>query len=210
MARNEFQPNGNGQLGGFFRSLVSGPRAVGAVVPSGPSLGRLMARGCGAGACVVELGAGTGALTKAILDTGVAEGDLCLVESDGRFVEILRQRFPGARTVHGDATSLGAHLGDLMGRVDFIISGLPLLLFSDARKRRLLTAAFRLLGEGGVFHQFTYGGVCPVGRRMRDGLGLKASCLGVAALNVPPAFVYRFQHAQPQCKSGSDSAQSPP
>lgn len=193
MASDEFQSNGNGQLGGFFRTLVSDPRAVGAVVPSGPSLGRLMARGCGAGARVVEVGAGTGALTRAILNTGVSEKDLCLVESDERFVEILKERFPGARTVHGDATLLGEHLEDLMGRVDFIISGLPLLLFSDARKRGLLAAGFRLLNEGGAFHQFTYGGVCPVGRRMLDGLGLRSSSLGVAALNFPPAFVYRFQ-----------------
>ena len=194
MASNEIQPHGNRKLGGFFRSLVSDPRAVGAVAPSGASLGRLMARGCGAGARVVEVGAGTGALTRAILNTGVSERDLCLVESDERFVEFLKERFPGARIVHGDATSLGEHLEDLTGRVDFIISGLPLLLFSDARKRRLLAAAFRLLGDGGAFHQFTYGGVCPVGRRTLDGLGLRASRLGVAALNVPPAFVYRFQH----------------
>ena len=193
MARDEFQPYGNGQLGGFFRSLFSDPRAVGAVVPSGPSLGRLMARGCEGGARVVEVGAGTGALTTAILNKGVSERDLCLVESDERFVATLRERFPGARIVQGDATSLGEHLGDLMGQVDFIISGLPLLLFSDARKRRLLASAFRLLGEGGAFHQFTYGGVCPIATRMLDGLGLRASCLGVAALNVPPAFVYRIQ-----------------
>lgn len=194
MASNDFQPNGNGQLGGFFRSLVSDPRAVGAVAPSGASLGRLMARGCGAGARVVEVGAGTGALTRAILDTGVSESDLCLVESDERFIEILRESFPGARTVHGDATSLGGHLDDLTGRVHFVISSLPLLLFPDARKRRLLTAAFTLLAEGGAFHQFTYGGICPVGRRTLDALDLRASRLGVAALNVPPAFVYRFQH----------------
>ncbi|MCY4478051.1 MAG: methyltransferase domain-containing protein [Gammaproteobacteria bacterium] len=193
MARNEFQPYGNGQLGGFFRSLFSDPRAVGAVVPSGASLGRLMARGCEAGARVVEVGAGTGALTRAILNTGVSERDLCLVESDESFVGILRESFPRARIVQGDATALGEHLEDLTGRVDFIISGLPLLLFSDARKRRLLAAAFGLLDEGGAFHQFTYGGVCPVARRILDSLGLRASCLGVAALNLPPAFVYRIR-----------------
>ena len=198
MTSNGSLPNGNGQLGGFFRSLVSDPRSVGAVVPSGASLGRLMARGCGAGARVVEVGAGTGALTRAILNTGVFEEDLCLVDSDERFVEILRESFPGARTVHGDALSLAEHLEDLTGQVDYIISSLPLLLFSDARKRRLLIAAFRLLGETGAFHQFTYGGVCPVGRRTLDGLGLRASRLGVAALNVPPAFVYRFRHTEPQ------------
>ena len=194
MGNNEYQPHGNGQFGGFLRSLVSDPRGVGAVAPSGRSLGRLMARGCGPGARVVEVGPGTGALTRAILDTGVSENDLCLVERDERFVEILRGHFPAARTVHGDATAIGEHLEDLTSRVDFIISSLPLLLFPDASKRSLLTAAFSLLGENGAFHQFTYGGICPVGRRTLHGLGLKASRLGVAALNVPPAFVYRFQH----------------
>ena len=181
------------KVGGFLKSLVSDPRSVGAVAPSSPSLGRLMARGCGAGTRVVEVGAGTGALTQAILDAGVFERDLYLVESDERFVEILEERFPAAQTLHGDATWLGQHLEELTDSVDFVISGLPLLLFSDVRKRRLLTAAFRLLGEGGAFHQFTYGGVCPVGRRVLDGLGLRASCLGFAALNVPPAVVYRFE-----------------
>ncbi len=193
MASNEVQPNRQRQLGGFLRSLVSDPRSVGAVAPSSPSLGRLMARGCRAGTRVVEVGAGTGALTQAILDAGVFERDLYLVESDERFVEILEERFPAAQTLHGDATWLGQHLEELTDSVDFVISGLPLLLFSDVRKRRLLTAAFRLLGEGGAFHQFTYGGVCPVGRRVLDGLGLRASCLGFAALNMPPAVVYRFE-----------------
>ncbi len=195
MANSELQPVRERQLGHFLTSWVRDPRAVGAIAPSSPSLGRLMARGCGAGARVVEVGAGTGALTQAIVAAGVAERNLYLVESDERFVEILEKRFPAARTVRGDATWLGQHLEDLTGTVDFVISGLPLLLFSDVRKRRLLASAFRLLGDGGAFHQFTYGGICPVGRRVLDGLGLKASCLGFAALNMPPAFVYRFERA---------------
>ena len=195
MAGSELQPVRERQLGSFLTSWVRDPRAIGAVAPSGASLGRLMARGCTAGARVVEVGAGTGALTQAIVDAGVAERELYLVESDERFVEILQRRFPAARTVQGDATWLGQHLEELTGSVDFVISGLPLLLFSDVRKRRLLAAAFRLLGDGGAFHQFTYGGICPVGRRVLDRLGLSASCLGFAAFNMPPAFVYRFERA---------------
>ena len=183
------------EVGGFLKSLVHDPRSVGAVAPSGPSLGRLMARGCTAGTRVVEVGAGTGAVTRAIIDTGVFERDLVLVERDERFVEILRRRFPRAATVHGDATWLGRYLDEHSGSVDFVISGLPLLLFSDVRKRRLLGSAFGLLGPGGAFHQFTYGGVCPIGRPLLDGLGLKATCLGVVPFNMPPAFVYCFERA---------------
>lgn len=193
MARSEPRLLPQRQLGNFLTSWVRDPKGVGAVAPSSASLARLMARGLHAGARVVEVGAGTGALTRAIVDAGVAERDLYLVESDERFVEILEERFPAARTVLGDATWLGRHLDELTGRVDFVVSGLPLLLFSDVRKRRLLAAAFRLLGDGGAFHQFTYGGICPVGKRVLGGLGLRASCLGFAALNVPPAFVYRFE-----------------
>ena len=195
MASNELQSEPQTQLGGFLKSLVHDPRSVGAVAPSSPSLGRLMARGLHAGARVIEVGAGTGALTRAVLDAGVAESDLYLVESDERFVDILERRFPTARTVHGDATWLGRHLEELTDSVDFVISGLPLLLFSDVRKRRLLGSAFGLLGPGGAFHQFTYGGVCPIGRPLLDGLGLKATCLGVVPFNMPPAFVYRFARA---------------
>lgn len=195
MASNELQPDRQAQLGGFLKSLVRDPRSVGAVAPSGPSLGRLMARGCSAGARVVEVGAGTGAVTQAIVDKGVFERDLVLVERDKRFVEILKRRFPRAATVHGDATWLARYLDDRAGSVDFVISGLPLLLFSDVRKRRLLASAFELLGPGGAFQQFTYGGVCPIGRPLLAGLRLKASCLGIVPFNMPPAFVYRYERA---------------
>ncbi|WP_428099792.1 class I SAM-dependent methyltransferase [Candidatus Rariloculus sp.] len=195
MAGSELQPFRQRSLGRFLTSWVRDPRAIGAVAPSSPMLARLMVRGLCAGARVVELGSGTGAVTQAILDTGVRECDLYLIEQDERFVDHLKRRFPGAATVQADATWVGEHLGELTDSVDFVISGLPLLLFSDARKRRLLTAAFKLLGAGGAFHQFTYGGVCPVSKRLLGGLELKASCLGFAAFNVPPAFVYRFEHA---------------
>lgn len=154
-----------------------------------------MARDLHDDARVIELGPGTGTVTQAIVDNGVRGCNLCLVERHDQFIELLRARFPEAVTINADARRLGEHLASWSGTVDFIVSGLPLMLFSRECKARLLEQSFELLVEGGSFHQFTYAGRCPVSRDLLRGLGLKATRLGVAAFNFPPAVVYRFERA---------------
>ena len=143
------------------------------------------------GARVVELGAGTGTLTQAILERGVRATDLHLVEQNDAFARILRTRFPGATIVHEDAETLNETLSDLAGKIDFVISGLPILWFNKDKKTRILDATFTLLKRGGALHQFTYVGRPPVGNRLMTSLRLQAKLLGFA-VNFPPAFVYRF------------------
>src|SRR5690606_33481730 len=176
----------------FFLSWLQNPLTVGAVAPSGRELARLMTAGVSPGARVVELGAGTGTLTQAILDRGVHASDLHIVEQNPEFASMLRGRFPSCEVVAADAERLARHLQDLRGSVDFVISGLPLLLFPTWRKARVLQQALTMLGRGGCIHQFTYGGRCSVGRGLLARYGLRASLLGIAAMNLPPAFVYRM------------------
>lgn len=176
----------------FFMNWLQNPLTVGAVAPSGRELGRLMTAGLSPGARVVELGAGTGTLTQAILERGVHPSDLHIIEQNEDFAALLRGRFPSCEVVAGDAERLARHLHGLRGSVDFVISGLPLLLFTAARKARVLQQALTMLADGGCIHQFTYGGRCSVGRALLARYGLRASLLGVAALNIPPAFVYRL------------------
>jgi phospholipid N-methyltransferase len=113
----------------FFRSWIQDPLTVGAVVPSGRTLAKLMVRGLHSGARVMELGAGTGTVTRAILDRGVAQSDLCLVERNASFARLLKQRFPNATLLEEDATSLVDSARQPSGSFDFIVSGLPLVLF---------------------------------------------------------------------------------
>jgi phospholipid N-methyltransferase len=181
--------------GVFFRSWLRDPFNVASVAPSSRWLARLMATGLEPGARVVELGAGTGTLTAAILDRGVDPKDLFLVEQHGDFVAVLRQRFPGATVVQADAAAITDQLGALRGRVDYVISGLPILWFNREKKIQILEEAFALLQAQGRFQQFTYLGRPPVGGRLLAGLGLRASLLGIAPMNLPPAFVYRFERA---------------
>lgn len=177
----------------FFLGWLKDPFAVASIWPSGRLLAKLMATGLHRGARVVELGAGTGTVTAAILASGVRPQDLFLIEQNRDFAAILKRRFPGACVAAIDAASLPASLPQLLGTVDYVISGLPILCFKKAAKTRILADSFALLRPGGCFHQFTYGGRPPVGRRLLTSLGLKASLLGVSPINIPPAFAYRFE-----------------
>ena len=177
----------------FLGTVVRNPRSVGAVAPSSRRLANHMVADIVPGSRVIELGAGTGALTRAILACGVSPADLLAIEQNEAFSEMLRKRFPGVAVVTDNASALCRHAHVLTGPADFVVSGLPLLLFTPGRKLRLLHQVFSVLTEQGAFHQFTYGGRCPVERAVLRRLGLEATLLRFTPLNVPPAFVYRMQ-----------------
>ena len=192
LERRTAEPTQSAQFRRFFLSWMQDPLAIGAVAPSGRTLARLMVTGLYPGARVLELGAGTGTVTRAILDRGVRAADLYLVERNDGFARLLKQRFPQATLLQQDATSIADNVGEFAASIDFIVSGLPLVLFSRTQKARLLSQSFALLGPAGVFQQFTYGGRCPIRRELLAALRLDATLLGIAPFNVPPAFVYRI------------------
>lgn len=177
----------------FLGTLVNEPLSVGALAPSSRRLADHMAADIAPGSRVIELGAGTGSLTRAILDAGVEPSDLLVIEQNEAFSEMLRKRFPGIGVITGNALGLNRHAGALPGPADFVVSGLPLLLFTPGRKLRLLHQVFSILTEEGAFHQFTYGGRCPVERAVLRRLGLEAILLRFTPMNLPPAFVYRLR-----------------
>jgi phospholipid N-methyltransferase len=172
MSAPELKPHTTDDLGHFVKGWIRNPLAIGALAPSGKALAKLMAKDVGAGSRVVELGAGTGTVTAALLAKGVAPADLHLVEADALELE---------RPLEAAA-------------FDFVISGLPLLCFSPDKRSRLLRQGLRLLKPHGKMHQFTYAGRCPIDRAARAELRVDSVLLGIAALNLPPAFVYRFTH----------------
>jgi phosphatidylethanolamine/phosphatidyl-N-methylethanolamine N-methyltransferase len=178
-------------FGDFFRSWIRDPRSIGAFAPSGRALAKLMATGVMPGAKVLELGAGTGTVTEALLAKGVQPSDLYLVECNHELARILERRFPRCHVIVADALGLDAHLPP-SAAFDFVISGLPLLLFSIEQRLKLLRQVLALLVPSGVLHQFTYGGRCPIERELRRILRVESELLGIAALNLPPAFVYRL------------------
>jgi phospholipid N-methyltransferase len=140
---------------------------------------------------VLELGAGTGTVTEALLANGVAPDDLYLVERDRQLVKILQRRFPRCHVVATDALELDLPC-DAEGSFDFVVSGLPLLCFSPDKRYRALQRALQMLKPRGQLHQFTYAGRCPVDKDLRALLRVDSALLGIVPLNLPPAFVYRL------------------
>jgi phospholipid N-methyltransferase len=182
----------------FVRAWLADPRAVGAVAPSGPALAELITREVDAtSGPVIELGPGTGTFTRALLARGLREESLTLVEHDAGFARLLRLRFPAARVLGVDAARLvECRLFD-DAPAGAIVSGLPLLNLPPRKIIAILAGAFRYGRPGCAFYQFTYGTRCPVPRPFLDRLGLRATLVGRALLNVPPAAVYRITRRGP-------------
>jgi phosphatidylethanolamine/phosphatidyl-N-methylethanolamine N-methyltransferase len=185
------QSHTSDDFGHFIKGWIRNPLAMGALAPSSKALAKLMARDVGEGSRVLELGAGTGTVTEALLAKGVAPENLYVVERDRQFVKILQRRFPRCHVVAADALALDLPC-DTEGSFDFVVSGLPLLCFSPDKRYRLLQRALQLLRPHGHLHQFTYGGRCPIDKDLRALLRIDSKLLGVAPLNLPPGFVYRL------------------
>ena len=140
---------------------------------------------------VIELGGGTGSITQALLERGVAADRLIVVECDRALAAVLRHRFPSVKVVRGDAAELVALLQPLSVRcADAVVSSLPLLSMPKPLRRRIVEEAFELLGDHGTFVQFTYGVASPLAA---PEFGLKAEIAERIWLNFPPAAVWRFR-----------------
>jgi phospholipid N-methyltransferase len=170
----------------FLRQYVAHPNVVGSVWPSSPWLVRSMARPIPAqgDGLVIELGAGTGVVTRALLDRGIAPERLRVIEREPTFVRRLRRRFPGLHVIQGDARKLGALLDD-GAPVDAIVSSLPLRAFESKDVDAVLGQWRTLLRPGGQVVQFTYVLVGGELEGLRDGF---AECeRRIVWANVPPA-----------------------
>lgn len=172
------------------------PRHIASLAPSSAALAQLMAKRVPlkSGQIVVELGAGTGAVTRALLHAGVAPSNLVVIERDAQLVSLLRTRFPGAVIIQGDAAQLQRLLqGRGITSVACIVSSLPLLTLPIRTRVAILRASFALLGEQGELIQYTYSPFSPIKTRMLRRMGLNGSRIGHIWRNVPPATVWAFR-----------------
>lgn len=179
----------------FLRSWIERPLTIGAVSPSGKALARTMARYVDpdADGPVVELGPGTGPITEALVEAGVAPSRLVLVEFNTGFCRMLRQRYPEATVIQGDAYSLRRLLQSLLAQpASAVVSGLPLMTKPMKMRVRLIRDAFQLLLPGAPFVQFTYAVTSPVPTRMK---GLRAEASERIWMNLPPARVWVYRKA---------------
>lgn len=149
----------------FFKGWIDKPRAVGAIVPTSGVTARRMASVVNpfSGLPVLELGPGTGVITKAILQAGVKPENLWSIEYSEDFVSHLRNAYPGVNIIHGDAFDLDTTLGDKRDTIfDSVISGVPLLNFPVERRVAYIEDLLDRLPAGRPVVQITYGPISPV------------------------------------------------
>jgi phosphatidylethanolamine/phosphatidyl-N-methylethanolamine N-methyltransferase len=171
---------------------------VGALVPSSDALARCMAAQVDLSkpGLVVELGPGTGTVTRALLARGLPSNGLVIVERDANFCHLLRNRFPGVQVLHADAKSLGEILDkEGLPPPRAVISSLPLLSLDFASQRQILRQSIEVLDSNGSFVQFTYGFRSPVHPVLQRRLRLHAEPVARILRNLPPAMIWRYTQA---------------
>jgi phosphatidylethanolamine/phosphatidyl-N-methylethanolamine N-methyltransferase len=177
----------------FIRSWIEKPLHMGAVMPSGRLLARTMAHyvdSHGTGP-VVELGPGTGAITNALVERGVDQKRLVLVEYNPGFCALLRDRYPQAKVVQGDAYRLRDTLWNLLSDpAAAVVSGLPLVTKPMLTRLKLVRDAFAALAPGAPFVQFTYSVVPPIPKSLP---GVTTEASERIWMNLPPARVWVYR-----------------
>ena len=180
----------------FGSELLNNPRPVGSAVPSSRFLARRIAgflprnpRGY-----VVELGAGTGAITAGLLGRGIPADRLIPVERSETMVRLLKRRFPHLNVALGDAAELSALLTTFLGKddieVSYVVSSLPLRSLPEKTVTSILHEVDRVLHKDGKLLQYTYN----LGKTPHPALSaFKRRYTTVVWANFPPARVDVFQ-----------------
>lgn len=176
----------------FLRGLIANPTNVGAIAPSSPALARAVAAQVDphTEGPVLELGPGTGSMTRELLKRGIAPGRMIAIEWDANFARTIAAEFPGVKVIRGDAFDLDGSL-PRNGYEQFaaIISGIPMLNHPMEKRRALVEAAFRRLPPGAPMIQFSYGLFAPV----KPPRGISVRRAAYVWANLPPASVWVYR-----------------
>lgn len=173
----------------FVQRMARNPRAVGSVSPSSPALANAMAAQVDlqAPGRILELGPGTGAITRALIRRGVTPSQVVAVEADASFARLLRSRVPGVNVVEGDA--MDADGVAQYGPFSAALSSLPLLNFPSHERIAFVETMLRLLPPGAPFIQYSYGVKSPLPRYADVQVSLAAKVWR----NLPPARIWVFR-----------------
>ena len=177
----------------FLRSWIEKPLHMGAVMPSSKLLARTMAQyvDVDSKGPVIELGPGTGAITNALIERGIDQKRLVLVEYNPGFCALLRERYPQAKVVQGDAYKLRDSLWEVLKiPASAVVSGLPLVTKPMLTRLKLIRDAFIALAPGAPFVQFTYSVAPPIPKSL-PGVSTEAS--ERIWMNLPPARVWVYR-----------------
>jgi phospholipid N-methyltransferase len=145
----------------FFHAFLRSPQVVASVIPSSSFVERRVVRAAGAAEAgvVVELGGGTGGITRALLKAMGPQAHLLVFERTARFVDKLSAiHDPRLAVIHGCASTIGAELQYRgLTSADAVVSGIPFSTLPKPLAAEIIMAVHDVLAPGGVFvaYQFT-------------------------------------------------------
>jgi phosphatidylethanolamine/phosphatidyl-N-methylethanolamine N-methyltransferase len=192
MAKNSKIPLSNAKM--FFQRWLANPLQMGSIVPSSPALcRRVVAQTRRAESeAVIELGAGTGVISHALLEAGLPPERLFVLEIVPDMAAHLRRVLPGVNVIEGDARALPELIpAQWHNRIGTVICGIPLVLLPVAEQRRFIDA-IEAVAPGRGFLHYSYCATSPLPWRKHE---LTAQREAWTPLNFPPASVWRYTPA---------------
>ena len=180
----------------FLQAFLKNPTKVGSIAPSSPELARAMIDGIEPGPenVVVELGVGTGAITKYLQSTVPDDRSYLGIELDGSLVRRLRKNFPDMEIVRGNAANMRSiHQRTGLGKVGAIICCLPFVSLPNEVGEEILREVDKFMQEGCTFRTFQYAhgyyfpSAIKLREFMRDRYG-RSKRSPLIVKNVPPAY----------------------
>ena len=178
----------------FIKRWAKNPLQLGSIAPSSKALSSFIARNAilNEKDFVIEIGGGTGAISRALLRSGIPASQLIVIELDPELVEFLKKSLPSdVNVIQGNAEELDKIVPkEVLGQVSTIISCLPMKIIPDSVQKNIIDASFRTMRKKGSIIQYTYDVMkSPI---ETERLELQNKRLGFVFRNLPPAVVWKY------------------
>jgi phospholipid N-methyltransferase len=174
----------------YLKSFAKHGLKIASLAPSSHWVAQCMLRGIDFDNCevVIELGAGTGAVTASLVKASQGRCRTIIVERDLEFFKRLKERFPAAEIVAGDALKLPQILKKRgIDKIDHVLSTLPINWLPDEQRIDLLSNICQHLDAEGSFRQLTH---LPWAREAIFQQYFASVTCPIVLRNLPPAGCY--------------------
>ena len=180
----------------FLQAFLKNPTKVGSIIPSSPELVGVMLEGVepDPNNIIIELGTGTGAVTKYIREIVPDRRSYIGIELDTRLVRTLRCKYNDLKIVRGSAEDIAEiHRKSGFGDVSYIISCLPFVSLPNHIVDNILAEIEKYMEKGCMFRTFQYahGFYLPPALKLRKFMRERyghSTKSRLVVKNIPPAY----------------------